>query len=67
MDLGPLLIKGPRIIDAASGLDQMGDILVVDGKIAAVGQVSQDKVPDHCRTVDATGLVPCLGENNYWQ
>ena len=61
MQPSPILIKGPRIIDASSGLDQVGDILVVDGKIAAVGPVSQDGLPDGCQTVDATGLVACPG------
>ncbi|MCH7712561.1 MAG: dihydroorotase [Chloroflexi bacterium] len=61
MQSSPILIKGPRIIDASSGLDQVGDILVVDGMIAAVGPISQDGLPDGCRTVDATGLVACPG------
>ena len=61
MGSGPLLIKGARIIDASSGMDQVGHILVVDGKIAAVGQVSQDQVPDGCQTIDAAGLVACPG------
>ncbi|PKB79963.1 MAG: hypothetical protein BZY88_10680 [SAR202 cluster bacterium Io17-Chloro-G9] len=56
-----MLIKGPRIIDAAAGLDQVGDILVVDGKIAAVGPVPQEGLPDGCRTVGAAGLVACPG------
>jgi dihydroorotase len=59
LTLAPLLIQGPRIIDAASGMDEVGDILVVDGKIAAIG--GQDSLPDGCRTVDATGLVACPG------
>jgi dihydroorotase len=61
LGLEPLLIQGPRIIDPASGLDQVGDILIVDGKIAAVGRVSHDQVPDGCLTADATGLVACAG------
>ena len=61
MRLEPLLIQGPRIIDAASGLDQVGDILIVDGKIGAVGRVPQEMVPEGCPTFDARGLVACPG------
>ena len=61
LGLAPLLIKGPRIIDASSGFDQVGDILVVDGKIAAVGSVPGDGLPDGCQTIDAKGLVACPG------
>ena len=33
-----LLIRGGRVIDPANGLDQVADVLVEDGKIAAVGE-----------------------------
>ena len=61
MGIEPLLIQGPRIIDPASGFDQAGDILIVDGKIAATGQIPQDQAPDGCRVIDARGLVACPG------
>ena len=61
LGLEPFLIKGPRIIDAASGLDQVGDILFVDSKIAVVGPVPQERLPAGCRTIDAAGLVACPG------
>ena len=55
-----ILIKGPRIIDPGSGLDQVGDILVQDGNILAAGLVG-DGVPDDCRVIDAGNLVACPG------
>lgn len=51
-----LWIKQARLIDPSSGIDQMGDLLVENGVIAAAGTV-----PAHsgdCETLDATGL--CL-------
>ena len=30
-----LHIKGARLIDAATGADSVGDVLVIDGKIAS--------------------------------
>ena len=51
-----LWIKQARLIDPSSGTDQMGDLLVENGVIAAAGTV-----PAHsgdCETLDATGL--CL-------
>ena len=31
-----LVISGGRVVDPASGMDAVGDVAVVDGKIAAV-------------------------------
>ena len=61
MPLAPLLIQGPRIIDAYSGMDQVGDILIVDGEISIAGPVYQESLPEGCAKVDATGLVACPG------
>ena len=35
--MGGLVISGGRVVDPASGMDAIGDVAVVDGKIAAVG------------------------------
>ncbi|MCJ9736504.1 hypothetical protein MOV75_40960, partial [Bradyrhizobium sp. PRIMUS42] len=32
-----LVISGGRVVDPASGMDAIGDVAVVDGRIAAVG------------------------------
>ena len=54
-----LLITNGRIIDPASGLDQVGDIAIGSGRILAVGDVPADFEPQ--RTVDATGCVVAPG------
>ena len=54
-----LLIKNGRIIDPASGLDQVGDIAIGSGRIVAVGSVPADFSPQ--RTVDATGCIVAPG------
>ena len=33
-----LLIRGGRVIDPANGVDKVADVLIADGKIAAVGE-----------------------------
>ena len=35
--MGGLVISGGRVVDPASGMDAIGDIAVVDGRISAVG------------------------------
>ncbi|MBU3652997.1 MAG: dihydroorotase [Limnohabitans sp.] len=54
-----LLISNGRIIDPASGLDQVGDIAIGSGRILAVGRVPADFSAQ--RTVDATGCVVTPG------
>ncbi len=51
----PLLIAGARLLDPASGLDRTGDLLAVDGRIAALDPAA---VPDGAERLDAHGL--CL-------
>ena len=56
-----VLIKGPRIVDPVRGVDEVGDILVADGKVAACGNVAPGDVPDGCVTIEAGGLVASPG------
>jgi dihydroorotase len=49
-----MLIKGGRVVDPESGRDEVGDVFVADGKIAA-----KPGKPD--RTIDARGLVVAPG------
>jgi dihydroorotase len=49
-----ILIKGGRVIDPASGRDEVGDVFVVNGKIAA-------KIETADRTINAKGLVVAPG------
>ncbi len=49
-----LLIKSGRIIDPESGIDIIGDILILNGKISSVGIVDTTIRPDNI--IDASGL-----------
>lgn len=54
-----ILIKNGRLVDPASGLDQMGDLAITASRITAIGNVSADFQPD--RVIDATGLILAPG------
>src|SRR6202021_3637704 len=56
-DMAGLVITGGRVVDPASGMDAVGDIAVLDGKIAAVGT----GLGSAERSIDATGLVGAPG------
>ena len=53
-----ILIHGGRVIDPASGRDQLADIAIASGRIVAIG-AGADFMPD--RTLDASGLVVAPG------
>lgn len=55
--MGGLLITGGRVVDPASGMDAVGDVAVLDGRIVAVGT----GLGSAERTIDATGLVVAPG------
>lgn len=55
----PLLLKGGRLVDPSQGMDAVGDLLLVDGKVAAIG--GSIAGPEGARTVDCTGLVVAPG------
>ena len=53
-----LRIKGARLIDPANGTDSNGDVLVVDGKIAAMGEPALNATTSgETREIDGAGLV----------
>ena len=54
-----LLIKGGRVMDPASGLDQVGDVAIAAGKLVAMGQVAADFHPN--KTLDAQGCIVMPG------
>ena len=51
-----LLIRGGRVIDPANGVDKVADVLIADGKIAAVGFI----------TVGAIKVKPAPGVPDPW-
>ena len=54
-----ILIKNGRLVDPASGLDQIGDLAITSGRITAIGTVNADFAAD--RTIDAAGLIVAPG------
>jgi len=55
---GSVLFTGARLIDPASGLDEVGDLLVRDGRIADLGAIGR---PDGTELIAAEGAVLCPG------
>ena len=53
-----LLIKNARIIDPAGSMDEIGDILVADGKILQTGK---DLAASGATIIEASGLIACPG------
>src|SRR5213075_2039562 len=56
-----LLLHNGRVIDPANGIDGVQDILVIDGKIAAVGESAEPKANSDTERWDVAGLVVCPG------
>jgi len=57
--MSKILIQNGRLVDPASGLDQVGDLAITSGRITALGKVPADFAPD--RVIDATGLIVAPG------
>jgi dihydroorotase len=56
-----LLLSGGRILDPANGMDQVGEVLLVGGKVAACGQVTAGQIPSGTQREDVRGCVVCPG------
>jgi len=56
----PILIRGGRVLDPASNLDAPRDLLLRDGKIAALANPGAIKAPD-AEIVEAKGLIVAPG------
>jgi dihydroorotase len=59
--MNSLLLTGGRLIDPANRLDSPDDLLIIDGKIAAVGNDAGAKAPADVKRMDVTGLIVCPG------
>lgn len=58
----PVLYRNARLIDPASGLDQIGDLLTVGEEIAAMGPgIAAQGVPEGAESLDASDLVLAPG------
>jgi dihydroorotase len=56
-----LLLANGRVIDPANGLDKTADVLIVDGRIRAVGDDAGGQADEASERLDASGLVVCPG------
>ena len=59
--MNSLLLIGGRVIDPANHFDAVADVLIVEGKIAAVGLDAATKAPGDIERMDVKGLVVCPG------
>jgi dihydroorotase len=55
----PLLLRGGRVVDPATGMDEVADVYLRDGRLQAVGR--DIGTPDDAHVLDATGLVVAPG------
>ncbi len=57
---GPTLLRGGRLLDPSTGLDSVGDLFIVDGRIEHVGD-RLESTPDGAEVIDCTGLIVSPG------
>ena len=55
----PILLRGGRVVDPSQALDDVRDVLIVDGRIEAID--ANIDAPGDAETRDAGGLVVCPG------
>ena len=59
--MNSLLLTGGRVIDPANRLDSSTDVLLLDGKVAAIGAEAATQAPPEVERMDVGGLVVCPG------
>jgi len=59
--MNSLLLTGGRVIDPANRFDDRADVLICQGKIAAVGPDAGAKAPADVERMDVSGQVVCPG------
>ena len=55
----PILLRGGRIIDPSTGRDEVGDVMLIDGKVADSG--GKFGRPDDAMELDCSGALVCPG------
>ncbi|MFQ5422978.1 MAG: dihydroorotase [Phycisphaerae bacterium] len=58
-----MIITNGRIVDPGAGVDQVGDLTISDGKIAAIGPTGAGEVGPgaEAEIIDASGMIVCPG------
>src|SRR5438094_3231019 len=59
--MNSLLLTGGRVVDPANDFDAVADVLIMDGKIAAIGPKLSSKGSGGLERLDVSGLVVCPG------
>ncbi|HSH93465.1 MAG TPA: dihydroorotase, partial [Roseimicrobium sp.] len=59
--MNSLLLANGRVIDPANRRDETGDVLITDGRIAAVGRIDPKTIPAGTERIDVAGQVICPG------
>src|SRR5207249_10977239 len=59
--MASLLLTGGRLIDSSQDLDGPGDLLLQEGKVAALGDDASKGASPDTERIDVTGLVVCPG------
>jgi dihydroorotase len=59
--MNALLLAGGRVVDPAHRFDAVADVLLTEGKVAAVGPDAARQAPGGTERFDARGLVVCPG------
>ena len=54
-----ILIRNGRVIDPATGRDEMASVAIAAGRIVGIGSAPADFAPN--RTIDATGCIVAPG------
>jgi dihydroorotase len=55
----PILLRGGRVIDPSTEIDEVSDILLADGEVQNVGRGFG--TPDDAEIIDCAGLIVCPG------
>ena len=63
LEIMKILIQNGRLIDPASGLDQICDVAVAAGRIVGLGRAPADFAPT--RTIDASGCIVLPGRHGH--
>src|ERR1041385_5392809 len=56
-----LLLAGGRLIDPSANLDTVADLLILDGRIAALGNEAAAKAPANVERMDVKGMIVTPG------
>jgi dihydroorotase len=59
--MNALLLTGGRVIDPANRLDTTADLLIIDGKISAIGKDASANAPADAERMDVKGMIVCPG------